>query len=286
MELIKEWRVFDGALRRYRHTSSALGGLPAVFAVYLPPQALVPGAAAVPAIVWLSGLTCSDENFAQKAGAFGVAARLGVAIVLPDTSPRGAGLGPEETASWDFGQGAGFYVNATQAPWDRHYRMYDYVVSELPSILGSGLSIIDTKRMSIMGHSMGGLGALQIALKNPSLFRSVSAFAPICHPSEAPWGIKALSNYLGSDREAWKAYDPTELVKGYTGPDLHIIVDQGSADDFLTQGQLRPQDFIDAAAAAGVPVSYRPREGYDHSYFYIASFIEEHMAHHAQFLKA
>lgn len=284
MELIKEWRSFGGSLRRYRHTSAALGGLPAVFAVYLPPAALVEGAPPVPVLVWLSGLTCTDENVHAKSGIQRAAAAHGIAVVMPDTSPRGAGLGPEETASWDFGAGAGFYVNATQEPWARHYRMYEYVTSELPGVLAAGLPSVDTARMGISGHSMGGMGALQMALKNPARFRSVSAFAPIAHPSECPWGVKAFTGYLGPDRAAWAAYDPTELVKGYAGPDLHILVDQGASDDFLAAGQLRPRDFLDAAAAAGVSVDYRERAGYDHSYYYIATFIDEHVAHHARFL--
>ena len=286
MELVKEWKCFGGVVRRYKHHSTSLGGLPATFQIFLPSDALGDGASKVPAIIFLSGLTCTDENFMTKAGAQQYAAQHGIALIAPDTSPRGANLGPEETAAYDFGAGAGFYVNATQEPWSRHYRMYDYVTSELPGLLSGSLPI-NTSRMAIMGHSMGGHGALQIALKNPALFRSVSAFSPICHPSACPWGIKAFSGYLGADnKDAWAQYDSTALVASYKGPDLHILVDQGSADDFLASGQLLPEKFLEAAKAAGVPVAFKLREGYDHSYYYISTFIGEHIAHHANFLKA
>jgi S-formylglutathione hydrolase len=287
MELLKEWRSFGGAVRRYRHASPALGGLPATFTVFLPSAALAEPSTRVPAIIFLAGLTCNDENFITKAGASQNAERHALALVCPDTSPRGAALGPEETAAWDFGLGAGFYVDATQAPWAGHYRMATYVADELPALLAAHLPAVDTARLSIMGHSMGGHGALTLALRRPGAYRSVSAFAPICHPSECPWGVKALAGYLGPDRAAWGAYDATALVRGLPGrADLHVLVDQGGADEFLDKGQLLPQAFLDAAAAAGVPVDYRLRPGYDHSYFYIATFVGEHVAHHARFLAA
>lgn len=292
LELVKQWRVFDGELRRYRHTSSAVG-VPMVFAVFVPPAALAGGAPA-PVMLWLSGLTCTDENFSQKAGAFGAAAQHGVAIVMPDTSPRGdavvAACGPDVNSSWDFGIGAGFYLDATQAPYSTHFKMYSYVTQELPALLANELSReLDASRMSVSGHSMGGYGALQLALRNPGRFRCATAFCPISHPSAAPWGEKAFTRFLGSREEAgaaWAAHDPTELVKGYSGPALHLVIDQGAADEFLEKGQLRPDDFVAAAKAAGVPVEYACHEGYDHSYFFVSSYIAKHIAHHAKHLKA
>lgn len=288
MELVKEWRSFGGAVRRYRHASPSLGGLAATFTVFLPSAALGESPQPVPAIVFLAGLTCTDENFITKAGAIAHAEAHALALICPDTSPRGANLGPEESAAWDFGLGAGFYVDATQAPWATNYNMASYVGDELPALLAAHLPAVDTSRLSIMGHSMGGHGALTLALRRPGAYRSVSAFAPICHPSECPWGVKALGGYLGPERAAWGAYDATALVRGLAAgraADLHLLVDQGGADEFLEKGQLRPQDFLDAAAAAGVPVDYRLRPGYDHSYFYIATFVGEHVAHHARFLR-
>lgn len=301
LELVKEWKSFGGVVRRYRHTSTALGGLPAVFSVILPPAALALGAAPVPGIVYLSGLTCTDDNVITKAGAQRACAAHGVALICPDTSPRGANLGPEETAAWDFGAGAGFYVDATQAPWAAHYRMYTYVTEELPALLAAaaGELRVDAGRLGITGHSMGGLGALQIGLKRPGVFRSVSAFAPICHPSACPWGVKAFTGYLGARGEgaavpaAWAEYDPTELVAagrvggGTPARPLHVLIDQGGDDGFLKDGQLRPEDLVAAAAGAGpaVRVEYRLQAGYDHSYFFIATFIDDHVAHHARALK-
>jgi S-formylglutathione hydrolase len=300
LELVKEWKSFGCAVRRYRHTSAALGGLQAVFSVVLPPAALADDAAPVPGVVYLSGLTCTDDNVITKAGAQRACAEHGVALICPDTSPRGANLGPEETAAWDFGAGAGFYVDATRAPWSAHYRMYTYVTEELPAVLAAGGLPVDGRRLGITGHSMGGLGALQIALKRPDVFRSVTAFAPICHPSACPWGVKAFTGYLGPRDEAaasWASYDPTELVARYSSSSssgapgssssvLHILIDQGGEDGFLKDGQLRPEDFV--AAAAGVPgvsVQYRLQPGYDHSYFFIATFIDDHIAHAARALK-
>ena len=246
------------------------------FAVYLPLQAQ---AGPVPVLYWLSGLTCSEQNFITKAGAQRYAAEHGIAIVAPDTSPRGEGMADAE--GYDLGLGAGFYLNATQEPWSVHYRMYDYVVNELPALVEANFPVSDAR--SISGHSMGGHGALVIALRNPGRYRSVSAFAPIVAPSRVPWGEKAFAAYLGDDRAAWARYDACELVKAATER-LPLLVDQGEADDFL-ETQLKPQRLVDACATAGHPLQLRMRPGYDHSYYFIASFIGEHIAHHAAALK-
>ena len=248
------------------------------FSVYLPPAA---ENGAVPVLYWLSGLTCTDENFVQKAGAQQYAAQHGVAIVAPDTSPRGKGVPDDPDAAYDFGLGAGFYVNAEQAPWSQHYRMYDYVVDELPALVAANLPI-DSDRAGIFGHSMGGHGALTIALKNPGRYRSASAFAPICSPINCPWGHKALGNYIGDDRQAWKQYDTTELVK-VAERQLPVLVDQGDADNFLAE-QLKTELLEQASSDAKYPITIRMQAGYDHSYFFIASFIGEHIAFHRQHL--
>lgn len=278
LEQIAANRSFGGWHKRFRHRSAALG-CDMVFAVYLPPQA---EQGTVPVLYWLSGLTCTDENFMQKAGAQRLAAQLGIAIVAPDTSPRGSEVPGDPDGSWDFGHGAGFYVNATQAPYDRHYRMYDYVVHELPALVEAALPV--TARRAISGHSMGGHGALICALKNPGRYVSVSAFAPICHPSVVPWGEKALSRYLGPDRAVWAEWDAVALLA--QAPErLPLLVDQGEADGFLTE-QLRPQDLREAADRAGHPLTLRLQPGYDHSYYFIASFIDDHLRHHAAALYA
>ncbi len=247
------------------------------FGVYLPPQA---AAGPVPVLYWLSGLTCTHENFTTKAGAQRVAAELGIALVMPDTSPRGVNL-PGEDDSYDFGSGAGFYLNAARAPWDRHYRMYDYVVDELPALVARHFPV-DGARAAISGHSMGGHGALTIALQNPDRYRSVSAFAPIVAPMQCPWGQKALTGYLGSDPAAWRQYDATELVRQRQFPG-EILIDQGTADEFLA-GQLKPELFAAACNTAGQPLRLRMQEGYDHSYYFVASFIADHLEFHAQAL--
>lgn len=286
-ECIKTWKCFEGEVRRFKHVSSSVG-TPMIFGVYLPPQAATHK---VPSIYFLSGLTCTDENFMIKSGAQRYAAEHGVAIICPDTSPRGDGVPTHaegQQPNWDFAVGAGFYVNASQTPFDKNYRMYDYVCTELPSVIAStpALSCIDANRVSITGHSMGGLGALQIALKSPAgRFKCCTAFAPIAHPSVCPWGQKAFTNYLGAEQSAWKEYDPTELVKAYNGSDLHLLIDQGAADEWL-EAQLSPEDFLAAASSAGVPCEYRKHEGYDHGYFFISTFIGDHIAHHAKYLKA
>jgi S-formylglutathione hydrolase len=250
------------------------------FAVYLPPQA---EGGRVPVLYWLSGLTCTEENFMAKAGAQRLAAELGVMLVAPDTSPRGLGL-PGEEESWDFGTGAGFYVDAAIAPWHDHYRMFSYVTEELPALIAAEFPA-DPARQSVMGHSMGGHGALIGALRYPERYRSVSAFAPIAAPMQCPWGEKAFSGYLGSDRTHWAAYDATELVKT-TAWDRPILIDQGDADSFLTQGQLNPDRFAAACATRGIDLTLRYQPDYDHSYYFIASFIADHMAHHAAALHA
>jgi S-formylglutathione hydrolase len=233
----------------------------------------------VPVLYWLSGLTCNEQNFITKAGAQRYAAEHGVAIVAPDTSPRGDDVADAE--GYDLGKGAGFYVDATQAPWSAHYRMHDYVANELPALVEARFPT--TGARAISGHSMGGHGALTIALRNPGRYRSVSAFAPIVAPTRVPWGEKALSAYLGDDREAWKAWDATELLK--TAQErLPLLVDQGEADEFL-DSQLRPRLLAEAAQAAGYPLTLRMQPGYDHSYYFIASFIGEHVAHHAAALR-
>jgi S-formylglutathione hydrolase len=244
------------------------------FGIFLPPQAQH---TAVPVLYWLSGLTCTDENFATKAGAQRVAAELGMAIVMPDTSPRGLGL-PGENDDYDFGSGAGFYLNATQAPWAGHYNMYDYVVEELPALINQHFPV-DDQRVSISGHSMGGHGALTIALKNPERYRSVSAFAPIVAPTQVPWGRKAFAGYLGTNEHDWQQYDATELVK-QVQLETEILIDQGDADNFLVE-QLKPELFAAACAEFGQALQLRMQPGYDHSYFFIASFIEEHLRFHA-----
>jgi S-formylglutathione hydrolase len=273
MEQIDEHRSFGGRQLRFAHASRALN-CSMNFSVYLPPAAQM---GAVPVLYWLSGLTCTDENFVQKAGAQQYAASHGVAIVAPDTSPRGEGVPDDPEAAYDFGLGAGFYVNAEQAPWSRHYRMYDYVVHELPALITANLPL-DGARAGIFGHSMGGHGALTIALKNPDRYRSVSAFAPICSPLNCPWGEKALGNYIGDDREAWKQYDTTELVRA-AQQHLPVLVDQGDADNFLAP-QLKPELLEQACADANYPMTIRMQAGYDHSYFFIATFIGEHIEFH------
>jgi S-formylglutathione hydrolase len=274
-ELVAEHACFGGVQRFYRHASAQIG-LPMRFAVYLPPQA---GAGAVPALFYLSGLTCTEETFVIKAGAQRVAAQLGLALIVPDTSPRGTGIEGESVA-WDFGVGAGFYLDATEQPWARHYRMYSYLVDELRPAVSAQLPI-DGTRIGIFGHSMGGHGALTLALRNPTLFRSVSAFAPIAAPMRCPWGEKAFSGYLGPDRDNWRQYDASELMlsrgKAF---DAGILIDQGLADAFLAE-QLHPEVFEAACAAVGQPLTLRRHPGYDHGYYFISTFIEDHLKHHA-----
>lgn len=276
IETLSEHRCFGGRQGFYRHRSAETG-TDMRFAVYTPPQA---ERGPVPVVWFLSGLTCTEENFTTKAGAQRVAAELGIAIVAPDTSPRGPDVPADPQGSYDFGLGAGFYVDATQQPWARNYRMYSYVTRELPELV-RGRFRVDAARQGISGHSMGGHGALTIALKNPERFRAVSAFAPISAPSQVPWGQKALAGYLGPDRERWAEYDATALIRaGRRVKD--ILVDQGDADQFL-QTQLKP-DLLEAACKErGIPLTLRLQPGYDHSYYFIATFIEDHLRwHHAR----
>lgn len=268
-------KVAGGHQIRLQHYSETLQ-CDMIFGIFLPPQA---ESQKVPVLYWLSGLTCTDENFAQKAGAQKLAAKLGMAIVCPDTSPRGTNL-PEEHDHWDFGSGAGFYVNATQAPWSTNYNMYDYVSKELPALIEAELPVNDQR--SVSGHSMGGHGALMCALKDPDRYASVSAFAPICHPSETPWGIKAFSHYLGEDRNEWQQWDATQLVC-HVKKQLPILIDQGLEDDFLGE-ELKPGSLEQACICTHHPIQVRMQPGYDHSYYFIASFIDDHLRHHAKAL--
>ncbi len=273
---ISEQRCFDGRQLRFKHQSAVLH-CEMQFSVYLPPQS---ASQRVPALYWLSGLTCTDENFASKAGAQRIAAELGLALVIPDTSPRGEGVADDPQGSYDFGLGAGFYVNATEEPYAKHYQMYDYIVQELPALLEAELPL--TSLRAISGHSMGGHGALVIGLRNSSRYRSISAFSPICHPSACPWGIKALTGYLGADPNRWQQYDAA-LLLAQQGSDLPILVDQGLADQFYPE-QLRTETLLAAAKRSGAQAEIRLQPGYDHSYYFIASFIEQHLRFHARYL--
>lgn len=281
MEIISAHGCFGGVQRFYRHDSRVIG-LPMRFGVYLPPAA-VHEKKRVPLLLYLAGLTCTEETFFAKGGAQRLAAKLGMALVSPDTSPRGANV-PGEADAWDFGVGAGFYLDAAREPWSRHWRMESYVMDELMTLAGEALPI-DTARAGVFGHSMGGHGALTLALRHPGRFRSVSAFAPVVAPSQVPWGVKAFTNYLGEDREAWKAYDATELMKAQQKPPYPggILVDQGLDDKFLAE-QLRPELFEAACAAAQQPLTLRRHAGCDHSYYFISTFIADHMRHHARHL--
>ena len=276
MEKIDEHRCFGGLQQRWRHDSTVLG-CPMTFSIFLPPAH---EENAPPVLWWLSGLTCNDENFTTKAGAQRMAAELGIALVMPDTSPRGEDVANDE--SYDLGQGAGFYLNATAQPWAAHYRMYDYLREELPALVAEHFTLAD--KAAICGHSMGGHGALLMALKNPGRFCSVSAFAPIVNPSCVPWGEKAFSAYLGNNKEDWKAWDSCELL--LSAPEnarLPMLIDQGDADNFLAQ-QLQPARFAEAARSRDWPLELRIQHGYDHSYYFIASFIEDHLRFHAGYL--
>ncbi|HYC43440.1 MAG TPA: S-formylglutathione hydrolase [Noviherbaspirillum sp.] len=277
-ELVSEHRCFGGWQRYYRHASQVIG-LPMRFSVYLPPQ--VEEGKACGALFFLAGLTCTEETFMIKAGAQRYAAREGLILVTPDTSPRGANI-PGETDDWDFGAGAGFYLDATQAPWTARYRMESYITGELVP-LASGLFNLDRGRVGVMGHSMGGHGALVLALRHPGLFRSVSALAPIAAPMQCPWGRKAFQGYLGADEEAWRGYDATVLMEGHAKAPYPegILIDQGLNDQFLAT-QLHPHLFEAACEAVGQPLLMRRHAGYDHGYYFISSFIEDHLLHHAR----
>jgi S-formylglutathione hydrolase len=271
---------FGGQQLRYRHQSSSLN-CDMHFSIFLPPGASENSP--VPVIYWLSGLTCTDENFVHKAGAQRYAVEQGVALVVPDTSPRGHGVPGDANDAWDFGLGAGFYVDAEQSPWREHYNMYSYVTGELPALIENAFPV--SGRKSIMGHSMGGHGALVIALKNAQQYHSVSAFAPICAPSECPWGQKAFSAYLGDERSVWVNYDTCALIASMNLGNLGIplLIDQGRDDPFLVE-QLLPQRLLQVCAEHAHPLEFRWRDGYDHGYFFVASFIGEHIAYHARHL--
>jgi len=270
-------KSFGGWQKQYSHQSKTLN-CNMRFAIYLPPQAS--NGKKVPVLYWLSGLTCTDENFMQKSGALRIAAELGIAIVAPDTSPRGEGVADDD--GYDLGQGAGFYVNATQAPWNRHYQMYDYVVTELPQLIEATFPVSNIR--SIAGHSMGGHGALTIAMLNPERYSAMSAFSPISNPMNCPWGQKAFAVYLGKDKENWRKHDASELMRQAENF-VPGIVDQGTADNFLKE-QLKPEMLEAAAKVNNYPLELRLHEGYDHSYYFIASFIEDHLRFHANYLNA
>lgn len=276
IENLSSNKSFGGWHKQYSHVSSTLN-CTMRFAIFLPPQAST--GAKVPVLYWLSGLTCTDENFMQKASAQRLAAELGIAIVAPDTSPRGDDVADDD--GYDLGKGAGFYVNATQAPWNRHYQMYDYVVNELPELIESMFPVSDQR--SISGHSMGGHGALVIALRNAERYQSVSAFSPITNPVNCPWGQKAFTAYLGSDTSTWREYDASLLMRD-AQQQVPALVDQGEADNFLVE-QLKPEVLVAAASVSDYPLELRSHEGYDHSYYFIASFIEDHLRFHAQHLQ-
>jgi S-formylglutathione hydrolase len=278
MQQIESIKEFGGYLNRYQHDSDSCH-CRMTFSAYLPPAAAT---RRVPAVYWLSGLTCTDDNFRVKAGAQRYAAELGVALIIPDTSPRGTNV-PDAAERYDLGQGAGFYVNASREPWSRHYQMYHYVTRELPDLVETELPLIPGLR-SISGHSMGGHGALICALRDPGRYRSVSAFAPICNPMVSPWGRTCFGAYLGEDREAWRAYDATCLIEG-GAPAMPLLIDQGTADEFLAE-QLYPQNLEVVCRERDVPLRLRMQEGYDHSYHFIATFIGEHLSWHAAALNS
>ncbi|ELE9743638.1 S-formylglutathione hydrolase [Enterobacter kobei] len=275
MELLEEHRCFEGRQQRWRHDSTTLN-CTMTFSIFLPP------AENPPVLFWLSGLTCNDENFTTKAGAQRIAAELGIALVMPDTSPRGDDVADD--AGYDLGKGAGFYLNATGQPWASHYRMYDYIRDELPALIQAEFAVND--RCAISGHSMGGHGALIMALKNPGKYTSVSAFAPIVNPTQVPWGQKAFTHYLGKDETKWQEWDSCALMLASDSANaIPMLMDQGDADQFLA-GQLQPAVFAEAARQKDWPLTLRIQPGYDHSYYFMASFIEDHLRFHAAHLFA
>lgn len=276
MSVISETKMFDGLQAVHEHPSKACG-CDMRIGVFTPPQAKD---GPCPAVIFLSGLTCTEQNFVTKAGAQRVAAELGLILIAPDTSPRGDHV-PDDKDSWDFASGAGFYLDATRQPWSKNYNMESYIRDELTDWIRENLPV-DMNRIGLSGHSMGGHGALTLHLKNPDLYKSCSAFSPITHPSGVPWGKKALAGYLGDDRETWAQYDATDLVVAKPSS-ATLLIDQGKADNFLAE-QLDPSTFLAACEKTGQPVNYRWQEGYDHSYYFIATFIEDHLRHHAALL--
>ena len=275
MELLEEHRCYEGRQQRWRHDSTTLN-CAMTFSIFLPPSRTD----TPPVLYWLSGLTCNDENFTTKAGAQRVAAELGIALVMPDTSPRGESAADD--SAYDLGKGAGFYLNATQAPWSAHFRMYDYLRDELPQLIASEFKV--SERCAISGHSMGGHGALVMALKNPGRFTSVSAFAPIVNPTQVPWGKKAFTAYLGTDEATWQAWDSCALMRTSQEENaIPTLIDQGDSDSFLAE-QLQPAVLAETARQKSWPLTLRIQPGYDHSYYFIASFIEDHLHFHAQHL--
>ncbi|GAB5364032.1 hypothetical protein AAMO2058_000934800 [Amorphochlora amoebiformis] len=278
MNPVSSIKAFGGLVQKFVHKSASLN-CEMTYTVFLPS---IVRESKAPVLYYLSGLTCTPDNFITKAGAFAAAERHGIILVAPDTSPRGVDI-PGEDDSYDFGSAAGFYVDATEAPWSSHYKMYTYVVEDLPAVIQQSLPVIPGAQ-SITGHSMGGHGALTIYLKNPGMYRSVSAFSPICNPTQCPWGEKAFSGYLGDNKQAWESHDATVLMSEYDGPKNSILIDQGTADQFLEE-QLMPHRFQQACEGSGVPLYLRMQEGYDHSYFFISTFIEDHISFHSLALK-
>ncbi|XP_037948902.1 S-formylglutathione hydrolase-like isoform X2 [Teleopsis dalmanni] len=282
MKLLSTVKSFGGEQRVYSHVSDVLG-CEMKFGVYVP-QAVIEDNKKCPVLYFLSGLTCTHENFIQKAGMQQYASKYDLIVVNPDTSPRNIEIAGQDD-SYDFGSGASFYVDATEKPWSKHYKMFTYVTKELVDLIDENLPTSPNKR-GIFGHSMGGHGALICALKNPGLYQSVSAFAPISNPTECPWGKKALGGYLGENANEWKEWDATELIKNYTGVPMQIFVDQGTADNFLKEGQLLPQNLLQAAGICDhISLIYKERDGYDHGYFYINTFIGEHLEYHSKLLE-
>lgn len=276
-KLLSNARCFGGFVKKFEHASTSTN-TPMKFSVFLPPQA---EHGKVPALYWLSGLTCTEDNFIQKAGACKAAAEHGIALICPDTSPRGANIEGEEDG-WDFGTGAGFYVNATEEKWSKNYNMFDYVTKELVGLCEGELPLTSVR--SISGHSMGGHGALVCFLKNPGAYTSVSAFAPICNPINCPWGVKAFGGYLGSDKSSWKSWDATELIGEHKG-EANVLIDQGTEDGFYKDKQLLTENFSAAASKnSSVNATVRLQEGYDHSYWFIQTFMEDHISFHSKFL--
>lgn len=276
MEKVENHIVFDGSQEVWKHQSDVLNCEMKV-AVYLPNQAK---SEKLPVLYWLSGLTCTEQNFITKAGAQQFAAKHGIIIVAPDTSPRGDDVADDD--GYDLGKGAGFYINATKDPWAKHYQMYDYVTQELPTLIEQNFPVNDKR--SISGHSMGGHGAMICGLKNPDFYQSISAFSPICAPMQCPWGVKAFTSYLGDDQSSWEQWDSAELLKNHDGKPINLLIDQGLDDQFLLE-QLKPELIEQAAQEANQEITVRRHEGYDHSYYFISSFIEDHINFHAKFLK-